>query len=1044
MINFFINRPVLSAVLAVVVVIAGAFAAYLMPVARFPNVAPPVVEVTATFTGGSAEAVEDSVTTPLEQAINGVDGMIYLSSTSANSGEATISATFEVGYDVDIAAVDVLNRVNRARPSLPQSVRDVGVTIRKTSPRLMGMVALYSPSGEYDELFLSNYAEINLIGPMNRLNGIGQVRNFSGKTYAIRIWLDPDRMAYHGLSPADVGEAVRLRNAPRAAGAIGGAPAPEDQAFSLSVVAPGRRASAREFEAIVVGTSARTGAAVRLGQVARVELGAQSYATRSWYSGQPSAQIGVFQSPGANALDTEAALRAELDRLAERFPPGLEYEIAFSTATFVEKSIRNVVLTLVVTVLLVVATVYLFLQRLRATLLPVLVIPVAIIGAFAALYLLGFSINTLTLLGMILAVGLVVDDAIVVVENVSRTLRETQLPPGEAVKKAMAEVTGPILATTLVLLGLFVPVAFVPGLTGSLYNQFALTIAVTVALSSLTALTLTPALARVFLRPRRGQPARPFRAFNAAFERAARGYARLVGRLEALWPLVAAGFVALLVVTLLLFLERPIGFVPVEDQGYLIVDVQLPPGAALARTAAVIQDLDARLLEEPEVEATAAIAGTSLIGGAVASYTGFLVMRLTPWSEREAAARAIAARLEEWTSTYPHARVQLVNPPSLPGVGAGGALSFELLALENESVAALAAVSQEVIARLDRSPRLAAAFTSFNADVPQLALDVDVDKAEQLGVPEGTLYGALQAYLGSAFINEFTRFGQIYRVYMQARPQARSDPLDLTRLSLRNTSGRMVPLSQVVDVSFATGAEAINHFNLYRSVEVIGQPAPGTSSGQAIGAIESALAEVLPAGFDYAWTGAVYQQNKAGSITPLLFALAVLFAFLTLAAQYESVVLPGAILLAAPFAIFGALALLTLLDLPVDVFAQIGLLMLVGLSAKNAILIVTFAEEARKEGTSPAEAAVRAAGLRLRPILMTALSFILGALPLAFASGAGANAQASVGLTVIGGMVAATVLTLVVTPVLYMLAARVRGSRAQAPDAAEGADAQAR
>lgn len=1026
MISLFVDRPVLSGVLALVLVLVGGICAFLMPVSRFPNVAPPVVQVTATFTGGSAQAVEESVTRPLEQAINGVDGLIYLSSTSANSGVSTISATFEVGYDVDIAAIDVLNRVNRAQASLPQAVRDVGVTITKASPQLTAVVALYAPDGAYDQLFLSNYAEINLISAMNRVEGVGSVRNFTAKTYAIRVWLDPERMAYHGLQPSDVEGAIRLRNAPRAAGTVGGSPAPGGQAFELTVTAPERADTAAEFEGILVGPSTETGAAVRLGELGRVEFGSQSYGSESWYSGRPSAQIGVFQAPGANAIEVVGSLTDELDRLSARFPDGVEYELAFSTATFVEQSIRNVVVTLLVTVALVVATVYLFLQQFRATLLPCIVIPVALVGSFTVLYLLGFSINTLSLLGMILAVGLVVDDAIVVVENVTRTLQEGDLGPREAVLKAMGEVLGPIVATTLVLLGLFIPVAFVPGLTGSLYNQFALTIAVTVAISSLTAITLTPALARVVLRPREEPPAKPFRKFNETFDAASRRYRGGIERLERVWPLVLLGFGALLAAVVVLFLARPMGFVPQEDQGYLIADVQLPAGASLGRSAAVVRDLESRLLGETEIEETVAIAGSSLIGSAAASYSGFLIMRLAPWGDRDATAAEVVERVGADLGAYPHARVQIINPPSLPGIGAGGGLAFELQALDAQPIDELAATAQEVIGALNGAPELAAAFTGFNGDVPQLELVVDEDKAEALGVPSGVLYGALQSYLGSSFVNEFTRFGRIYRVYVQAEARARDDPEDIRRLAVRGTQG-MVPMAEIVDVRFATGPEAITHFDLFRSVGVIAQAAPGVSAGQATAAIERTLGEVLPSGYDYGWTGAVYQQNQAGDLAPLIFGLAVLFAFLTLAAQYESFVLPAAILLAAPFAMLGALGLLTILDMPVDVFAQIGLLMLVGLSAKNAILIVAFAEDARRDGASPAEAAAKAGALRLRPVLMTALSFVLGALPLAFASGAGANAQASVGITVIGGMTAATVLTLLVTPVLYMLAARLRG-----------------
>jgi len=1025
MISFFTDRPVLAGVLAVALMLVGAVAAFQMPVSRFPNVAPPVVQVSTTYTGGSAQAVEESVTTPLEQAVNGVDGLIYLSSTSANSGQSSMSATFQVGYDVDVAAIDVLNRVNRARPSLPQAVRDVGVTIRKASPQLTAVVSLYSPTGEYDELFLSNYAEINLIGPLNRLSGIGQIRNFTGKTFAVRVWLDPDEMHTHRLNPADVVEAIRRKNAPRVAGTIGAAPVPPGQDLELSVTAPERRASAEAFARIFVPTP--DGGAVRLGELGRLELGSESYGTRSWYSGSPSAQLGVFQAPGANAIAVADSLRHELDRLAQRFPPGMDYELAFSTATFVENSIVNVVITLLLTIGLVVTTVYLFLQSFRATLIPCVTIPVSLVGSFAVLYLLGFSINTLSLLGMILAVGLVVDDAIVVVENVTRTLQEEDLAPADAVRRAMREVIGPILGTTLVLLGLFVPVAFIPGLTGSLYNQFALTIAVTVTLSSLTALTLAPALARLILRRRSGRPVRPFRLFNRGLAKATSGYRRLLGRLGGAWWAVSLGFAVVIAATVLVFLQRPSGFVPAEDQGFLIVDVQLPPGASLQRTSAAIAELEAQMLKEPEVARTVAIAGTSLLGNANASYKGFLILRLTPWDDRETTALALADRLQAGLATHPNARIQVINPPSLPGIGAGGGLSVEIQALENQTVDALAGVARQAIGRMNAAPELDAAFTGFNAEVPRLLLDVDVDEAERLGVTEDRIYDTLNAYLGSAFVNEFTRFGRVYRVYVQAEGDARNAPEDIERLSVRSRSGAMVPLKPIVEAHFATGPEAIPHFNLHRSVGVIARPAQGTSAGQAVSAMEEILQDELPPGYGYGWTGAVYQQNKAGSITPLIFALAVFFAYLTLSAQYESLLLPGVILLAAPLAMFGAVGMLALLDMPIDVFAQIGLLMLVGLAAKNAILIVAFAEDARRDGASPAEAARKAGALRLRPVLMTALSFVLGATPLAFATGAGANAQASVGITVIGGMTAATILTLLVVPVLYVLASRFRG-----------------
>ncbi len=1026
--GFFIDRPIFSGVIAIVILLVGGVAAFLLPIARFPDIAPPTIRVSATFTGGSAQDVADAVTTPLEEAINGVDGLIYLSSTSGNDGTSTIQATFEVGYDVDIAAVDVLTRVNQARSRLPAEVQALGVTVEKSSPQITGVVSLYSPDGTYDGLFLSNYAQINVIAPLNRVPGVGRVQNFSELTYAIRVWLDPERMEYLRVSPQEVRAAIEAQNTALAAGTIGQPPVPDGAAFQLQVTTTGRLATEEEFADIIV-RARPDGSVVRVRDIGRVELGAENYGSWGQFSGKTSAQIGIFQSPEANALEVVGSVRAELERLSQRFPEGLEYSFAFDTTRFVQTSIREVVITLGIAIALVVATVFLFLQDWRATLIPCLAIPVSLVGSLAVFLALGFSINTLSLLGLVLAVGVVVDDAIVVVENIERNIQEGRAPR-DAAKQAMAEVVGPVIATTLVLLALFVPVAFIPGITGQLYNQFALTVAIAVGLSTLVSLTLTPALSAVLLKPgRKERKGRFFTAFNRGFDKASTRYRSGVARALRAWPLVLGGFLAMGVATAWLFVQRPTDFVPDEDQGYFIVDVQLPEGAALERTQAVVAGLERKLLDRPEVAETVAVAGSSLIGDGNASYFGFLIAVLKDWGDRETGADALIQQLQAELGASPDARVRVINPPSLPGIGSGGGLQLELQDYRGEGVRGLAGISERFLGEANGLPEIARAFTAFSADVPQLRLDIDRAKVEQLGVGMDALNQTVSAYLGSVFVNDFNRFGQPYRVYIQAEGKARAAPEDIGRLAVLNSQGQPVPLSTLATVSTVTGPATVRHYNLYPAVSINAQPAPGASSGEAIAALEGLAARALPGDFGYEWTGAVYQQVESGNYAPVVFALAVLFVFLVLAAQYESWVLPAVIVLAVPLAIFGAMVALLVTNTDLNVFVQIGLLLLVGLAAKNSILLVSFAADQRAEGKDMAEAALEAARLRLRPILMTAVSFILGCVPLVVASGAGANARQALGTTVIGGMLVATILTLFVTPVFYVLAERLRGRR---------------
>ncbi|MGF1553760.1 MAG: efflux RND transporter permease subunit [Paracoccaceae bacterium] len=1027
MIGFFTERPIFAGVLALALVMFGAVALMVLPVSRYPNVVPPQVQTSAVFTGSDAQTVADSVATPLEQAVNGVPGLIYLSSTSSNAGRATVAATFAVGTDPDQAAVDVLTEVNQARAQLPEAVREQGITIETASPQITAVVSLYATDPRFDALFVSNYASINVIDRLRRLEGVGRVVNFTRRDYAMRVWIDPEKLEYFSLDAADVIAAIRAQNAPVSGGSIGTAPTTEGQDFAYTATAEGRLSTAQAFREIVLRAEAQ-GAAVTLADVAEVELGAANYGYGARFSGRTAAQIGIFQAPDANALALLSRVEAEMDTIAERFPPGLEHEIGFDTSRFVVAAVWKVVQTLVLAIVLVVFVVFVFLQKGVTTLIPSLVIPIALMGSFAFMYLFGFSVNQLTLLGLILAVGLVVDDAIVVVENVQRHLDEGE-DPETATKSAAREVIGPIIATTAVLFALFVPVAFIPGISGLLYNQFSLTVAIAVGISTLISLTLTPALCRVLMRGKSTAPAKPFRAFNRGFEAASERYGRLLSRLMGRGAVVVVTTLVLIALTVGLFSQRPTGFVPPEDQGYFIMNVQLPEAASYQRTEDVVFGLEDRVREIPGVRDVVAVAGRSLVGSVNAPYFGFLIPILEPWGERSASesATAIIAELRGELADFQDARVQVFNAPPVPGLGTTGGANVQLQGLRFQGPDAMAREARAFIAALNQRPEVGRAFTTYTASVPQYDFRLAREKAEEAGVDIGRLFQVTQANLGSAFVNEFTRFGQTYQVYVQAARDARDAVGDLSRLSVRNAAGESVPLDSLIEPRFVTGPQSIGHFNLYPSVEVRTQPAPGVSSGDLVAAIEETAAETLGPDYGYAWTNAVYQQKQSAGWSGIIFALAVTFVFLVLAAQFESLAMPFVIMLAVPFAAFGAVLALTLVGLPLDIFGQIGLLMLVGLSAKNAILIVEFARTQQDGGRSPRDAALEAAKLRLRPILMTAFSFILGVVPLVLASGAGANARFSLGTTVIGGMLATTILSLMLVPALYVLVETLRG-----------------
>jgi hydrophobe/amphiphile efflux-1 (HAE1) family protein len=1041
-VNFFIDRPIFASVLAIVIVVAGGIAIPFLPIAMFPQITPPQVVVQATYPGASAEVVEQTVTTPIEQQVNGVENMIYMSSRSGSDGTMTLTVTFEVGADLDIAAVNVQNRVALAQPQLPQDVVRQGISVTKQSPDLVEIVALTSPDGSRDELYLSNYATLQVRDVLARVPGVGQVTVFNGRDYGMRVWLNPDRLASLGLTAGDVADAVREQNLQAAAGQIGQPPAPPGQQFQYTVTTRGRLSTAAEFDDVIL-RSRSDGSVLRVRDVARVELGAQSYGSFGRVGGKPAALIGIFQLPNANALDVSRGIQAAMARLAPSFPSGVTHTRPYNTTEFVRVSIEEVVLTLFIAITLVILTVYVFLQDWRTTLIPTLTIPVSLVGTFAVISAFGFSINTLTLFGLVLAIGIVVDDAIVVVENTQRHLDEGNPDPRDAARQAMAEVTGPVIATALVLMAVFIPIAFLPGITGQLYRQFALTIAVSVALSALNAMTLTPALSALLLRPAGAARQRWLaRVWNASFERLTAGYDWTVRRLV---RRAALGIVVLLVLSgaaYWLLRVVPTGFAPTEDQGYLLVNVQLPDAASLERTDAVVRQIEQTLLETEGVETVVAIGGRSFISGVNGPNVASLFPRLAPWSERkrpELQAAAILARLRARLGGIQEAVVVVFPPPPIRGISSGGGFQFELQSVGGGSLQDLDAVARQIMDAARQRPELAATYTAFRPGVPQLDAQVDRTKARALGVPISDVFTSLQIFLGSLYVNDFNAFGRVYRVQLQAEPSYRATPSDVARLYVRSQSGQngqsghMVPLSTLVTVRPVTGPDTITHYNLYRSAEILGDTAPGASSGQAIAVMGEMARRFLPAGMAYEWTGLAFQEIEAGSWAAFVFALSALFVFLVLAAQYESWLVPLAVILAVPLGVLGALGALALRGLANDVYAQIGLALLIGLAAKNAILIVEFAKVRRERGLDIREAAQEAARIRFRPILMTSFAFILGSLPLVVATGAGAASRHSIGTTVVGGMLAITVLGVLLVPAFYVAVERLAEWRRPAP-----------
>jgi hydrophobe/amphiphile efflux-1 (HAE1) family protein len=1041
--RFFIARPIFATVIALIMLLSGIVSMYTLPIAQFPSVVPPTVQVSAVYNGADAETVAAAVTSPLEQQINGVEGMLYMSSNSTSNGQSIITVTFEVGYDLNIAAVDVQNRAQQAFPQLPQEVQQLGITVTKQATNMTLVAALRSPDGSYDTRYLTNLADITVVPALQRLDGVGQVTIFGLEQYSMRVWLDPDKLAALGLSAADVSRAVQQQNKQAAIGSIGAEPSVGSPAFTVNLLTDGRLSSAEEFEDIVVRVGAN-GAVVRIRDLGRCEIGSYLYNSTSHYNGKGAALIAVYQLPDANAFAVAQAVRAELDRLSPLLPPGVTHEVAFDTTLFVSASLDELVKTLVEAALLVLAVIFIFLQDWRATLIPMIAIPVSIVGTFAAMAAFGFSINTLTLLGLVLAIGLVVDDAIIVVENVYHQLEAGAPDLREAAVRAMAQVTGPIIATSLVLLAVFIPAALMPGMTGQLYNQFALTIAFSIVLSSINSLTLSPALCAVFLKPGHHAPKfKPFVLFNSFFDWLREVYGHVIHWFGKHWYIVAALFLCACGTIAFMLSRTPSAFIPNEDQGYYFVPVQLPPGANLQRSVAVSETARAIVQRDPAVENVLQIEGFNFLTGTQQSNSAFLIAILKPWEERDPRtenARAIILRALPDLRAIPEAVVFPVPPPPIAGLGSVGGWQLQLEDTQGRPFSDFAKVAKEFIAEASKRPELSGLNSPFSDSVPVVKLEIDRTKAQVLGVVMNDVFAALGQTLGQSFVNNFNLFGQVYNVMLQADAAERMRVEDIRAIYVRNAQGGMVPLSAFATLSLGVATDNATHYNLFNTIQVNGNAAPGRSSGEAIAAIAEVAKTALPNGYTYEWTGTTYQEIEAGGYAGIVFGLALLAVFLLLAAQYESWALPFNVLLAVAFAVLGALVALHLTGRALDTYAQIGLVMLVGLAAKNAIMITEFAAERYYAGESVLDAAVNASKLRLRPILMTSFAFILGILPLVVATGAGAQSRRSIGTVVLGGMLGAVIVDQIVVPTLFVMIMGLREKLFGRPTRAHGVE----
>ncbi len=1018
--RFFIDRPIFAAVLSLFIVIAGLAAMRGLPIAQYPEIAPPVVTVTADYPGASSEVLEKTVAAPLETQINGVEGMLYMSSISASNGQVQIYITFEIGADVDQAVVNVSNRVKQAEPRLPQEVRRQGITVEKGSSSFLQVLAFMAPDGRYDDLYTSNYVTLNVLDVLKRVPGTTNVQIFGAKDYAMRVWVKPDRLAQFKLTTTDLVNAITEQNSQFAVGRIGQPPNGGGQELSLSVNTQGRLSDVGEFENIVI-RARPDGSLLLLKDVARVELGSKNYDFIGRINSQPATLVGIFLKPGANALEVAGEVKKTVEELSQRFPPGLNYYIPYDTTEFVDVSIREVLKTLGEAMLLVFLVVFVFLQNWRATLIPTLVVPVSLIGTFAGLLLLGYSINTLTLFGMVLAIGIVVDDAIVVLENVERIMHEQGLAARAAAIQAMEEVTSPIVAIVLVLCAVFVPIAFIGGLAGELYRQFAVTLSIAVIISGIVALTLTPALCVLILKPEHKKVGRFFQAFNRGFARVTQRYTSGVAwmmRRGAIGLLLFGGMVLLAAG---LWKLTPGSLVPDEDQGFYIAAVFLPDGSSLDRTDAVVKEVDKIIRSNPLVEYSVAFTGFDFIGGSFKNNAATIFVTLQHWDTRDVTAAQLVGELFGKTGHIKEAFVLAFNPPAIFGLGTAGGFEVFLQNRGEGDVKRMAEVSQQFIGKLSQDPAFTMVSSLWRSNAPQLYVDVDRVKAKSLGVPINSIFDTLSATLGTFYVNDFNKYGRTWQVIMSAEPKYRKKPDDIAAIYVRSERGAMVPLSALARVNYITGPETLERFNNLPAVKILGNGAPGISSGQAIARLEAVAKESLPPDFSYDWSGVSYQEKRSGGASSIALILGALMVFLILAAQYERWSLPFAVLLALPFGTFGALAAVWLRGMTNDVYFQIGLVTLLGLAAKNAILIVEYAIYKYQDGMSASAAAIEAARLRFRPILMTSLAFIFGVLPLAISSGAGAGARQAVGTGVMGGMLAATFLAIFFVPMFFRL-----------------------